>query len=605
MIAVGSISGADWIMSGLLVLLAALAQPAQPPIVYFDLQKCLASLPDDSVLRYDTVKFVASLQGVVNRRGPSLVIRFLEGESAQGRINIDDYWLATLQRGWLKGRIIERIDSFEALLERFPESRAGVVLWDPAVPATANVAATVCGVEDWLPVRAESELYRRIVENGPKLPIRLSLVGQFTGAETGSAKCDAYLWAKRTYLDTGRTNPVLMASYTDAYTQQPGQPGPQYPDLYNSVLANHDYYIAWRAFFFDLSPWGDETPVDDPNQPLGADKNTLVTLLKSQAARNNYRSFTSVGGFIPWNLKYTNKAGGKHEPVPTEWEYAAVLSAHNAYLDADALGIACLCNASAYMHHPLQLRYMQSPRPDTPALEPKTYVLIYMGDYNSAAWLSRQIPVVWDDKTRGVMPMAWAFNPNLAARVPYVFDHVYRTKSPNDWFIAGDSGAGYLNPNLLIGDRLGSGFPEALDLWVTHNRIAYQRFGMTITGFVINGFHGDMPLRVQEAYTQFSPDGVGTQLGFEQPVVNGVPFIRHTADIYPDLNNLGKTAAEMARYAGETKPQFLIFRFILQTPGTVLRVRDQLNKDFAGYNWDFRDPYSFFRLYAEHTDRTR
>ena len=49
------------------------------------------------------------------------------------------------------------------------------------------------------------------------------------------------------------------------------------------------------------------------------------------------------------------------------------------------------------------------------------------------------------------MPIAWAFNPNLSDRVPYVFDHIYKTKTSNDWFIAGDSGAGYLNPTLLSG----------------------------------------------------------------------------------------------------------------------------------------------------------
>ena len=109
----------------------------------------------------------------------------------------------------------------------------------------------------------------------------------------------------------------------------------------------------------------------------------------------------------------------------------------------------------------------------------------------------------------------------------------YRTATPNDWFIAGDSGAGYLNPNLLVGERLGSGLPDALDLWVRHNQYYFQRFDYDITGFVINGFYGDMPLRVQEAYTRFSPRGVGMQLGFEQALVGETPFIRHASDIYP------------------------------------------------------------------------
>ncbi|MCC6489000.1 MAG: hypothetical protein IT364_15985 [Candidatus Hydrogenedentes bacterium] len=579
----------------LLLVIAGVLCAAEPGLVRFDLEKCLADLPDDSVLRYDVVKMTASLQGVVNRDGPRLAVRFLHGAGT----NIDDYWFTKLREGWLKDLPVEEVNSLEDLLSRFAGDIDGVVVWDPAVVATANVAATVCGVEGWLPVRADSALYARIVEGGPHLPVRLSLVGKFDGSISGSAKIDAYQWAKENYLDKGKCHPALLAYFIDAYTQQPGTPGFHYPDLFNATLANHDYYIANRAFFFDLSPWADEAPVDDPRQPLGADKQMLTAILRDQVERNAGKAFTTVGGFVPWNLKYTSHgaAGGKHEPVPSEWEYAGILSAHNAIMDADALGLACLTNASAYMHFPLQPRYEQNARPVPGELEPKTYVLVYMGDYDSAAWLSSNIPSIWDDPARGQMPMAWAFNPNLAARVPYVFDHVYRTKTANDWFIGGDSGAGYLNPNLLTGQRLGSGVPDALDMWVQHNLESYGRFDYDITGFVINGFHGDMPLAVQEAYSRFSPRGVGMQLGFAQPVVNGTPFLRHVSDIYPKRDKLGETAAEMVRFAKPEKPQFLIYRMILQRPGTVMAVRDHLNADYPDARWEFCDPYTFFDLY--------
>lgn len=582
-------------------LLSARAAPAKP-LVYFDLQACLASLPEDSVLKYDTVKFIASLQGVVNRHEPRLIVRFLEGSNHEGkRINLDDYWFELLQTGWLKDREVTQLTDFDALCDLFKDDMTGAVVWDPAVPATANVAATVCGVEGWLPVRADSALYDKVVKSGPQLPVKLSLAGMFDGTKSGSVKCDAYLWAKEQYLDTGQCNPALMAYYIDAYTQRPGEPGFHYPDLFNATLTNHDYYIARRAFFFDLGPWHDESPVDDPGQPAGTDRKTLFTLMEAANDQTQAKEIITVGGFVPWNLKYTNHgpAGGTHEPVPTEWEYAAILSAHNAIMDADALGLACLTNASAYVHHPLKRKYRQNKPPDAPPLENKTYVLIYMGDYDSAAWLSTHIPQVWDDPGRGSIPMAWAFNPNLADRVPYVFDHVYTTKTPNDWFIGGDSGAGYLNPNLLIGDRLGSGLPDALELWVDFNERYYRRFGYSITGFVINGFHGDMPLRIQEAYARFSPVGVGMQLGFEQPLVDGTPFIRHNSDIYPKLGNLDATMEQLAGFAKPDKPQFLVFRMILQKPSTVAALYEGLKATHSEQNWEFCDPYTFFALYKQ------
>lgn len=585
-------------MTLLMVCLSVFAAP-QEPLVYFDLQACLAGLPDDSALRYDTAKFVSSLQGVVNREQPRLAVRFLDGEGAGGPVQLDDFWLAILRQDWLRDRPIENEADLGRLVQRFRGDCKGVVLWDTKVLATANVAATICGVEGWLPVRAGSAFEALLKSYLPDCPVKLSLVDRFDGHESGSAKCDAYLWAKRTYLDTGRCHPSLMAYFIDAYTQVPSEPGFHYHDLANATLANHDYYIARRAFFFDLGVWPDEASVDAPKQAPGTDRKTLIALLQAQYQRSGGKGFTTVGGFIPWNLKYTNSgpAGGKHGPVDTEWEYAAILSAHNAIMDADALGLSCLANASAWRHFPLKPHYAQNPKPASQPLEEKTYVLIYMGDYDSAAWLSRHIPLVWDDKARGDLPIAWAFNPNLADRVPYVFDYVYRTKSKNDWFIGGDSGAGYLNPNLLAGDRLGSGLPDALDLWVKHNQTYYERFDYRITGFVINGFHGAMPLRIQEAYAKFSPDGVGMQLGFAQPLVSGTPFLRHVSDIYPKLDRLDETAQQMAHFAQGKKPRFLIYRWILQRPSTMKQVYDLLQAKFAGEDWVFCDPYTFFDLY--------
>jgi hypothetical protein len=431
--------------------------------------------------------------------------------------------------------------------------------------------------------------------------VKLSLVDRFDGHESGSAKCDAYLWAKGEYLDKGRCSDGLLAYCVDAFSQTPKEPGFTYPDLDNAVLTNQDYYVARKAFFFDLSPWADEAPNDDPGQPLGADRATFEAILKSLATQNGGTKMATVSGFTPWNQKYTDhgNAGGKHGGVPTEWEHAALVSSYNAVMDADALGQSGLANASAYQHYPLKAHYTQTPPPPRP-LEAKTYVLVYMGDYDSAAWLSRNIPHVWDDPARGTIPMAWAFNPNLSERVPHVFDHVFATKTEQDWFIGGDSGAGYLNPNLLTGDRLGSGLPDGLDLWVKHNQTYYSRFDYSITGFVINGFHGDMPLKVQEAYAKFSPRGVGMQLGFAQPLVEGTPFLRFSRDLYPDPNHLEGAVSEVMASAKGSEPQFLIFRMILQKPGTVAALAERLKAEHPERHWDFCDPYTFFDLYRRH-----
>ena len=587
------------------IFLGSAAAPTDAATVRFDVSSFLEEHAGDSVYQYDVIKFTTALQGLVNRDGPRLLLRYLQGSGQGERVNLDDYWLERAEWDALDTESMIAAGSFHEVLEHFEETVSnGVVVWDPEVPATANVASTVCGVEGWLPVRADSRLYGELVD-GRGIPVRLSLVDRFDGSESGSAKCDAYLWAKREYLEEGRCHPSLMAYYMDAYSQRPGEDGFQYPDLSNSTLFNRDYYIMHRAFFFDLSPWGDEAPVDCPEQPLGTDRATLRAILAAQARANGGETFTSIGGFVPWNLKYTSRgvAGGQHEPVATEWEATALFSAYNAFKDADALSLVALTNASALSQVPLNEPFEQNPRPEPRPLEDKTFVLVYMGDYDSAAWLSRHIPSVWDDPGRGRIPMAWAFNPNLAERVPYVFNHIYRTKSSQDWFIAGNCGAGYLNPNLLAGERLGSGLPDALELWATHNQDWFERFDYSITGFIISGTHGNLPLRVQEVYASFSPDGVGTQLDFEQDIVNGVPFLRHAQDIYPNLRNLDATAEQMNRSGQGEKPQFVIFRMILQRPSTVASLEERLRELFPERDYAFVDPYTFFDLYARSLER--
>ena len=70
-------------------------------------------------------------------------------------------------------------------------------------------------------------------------------------------------------------------------------------------VANHDYFVSQRAFFFDLSVWADEAPVDDPAQTLGQDKAELVAIFEAcyaatQAPGYQGPQMLHIGGFTPW-----------------------------------------------------------------------------------------------------------------------------------------------------------------------------------------------------------------------------------------------------------------------------------------------------------------
>lgn len=66
-----------------------------------------------------------------------------------------------------------------------------------------------------------------------------------------------------------------------------------------------------------------------------------------------------IGGFPSWAYKYTMHASGIHDDVPTEWEFSRIISAYNAFKDADAISYGALANASFWQHFPTKKKYTQ------------------------------------------------------------------------------------------------------------------------------------------------------------------------------------------------------------------------------------------------------
>ncbi len=303
----------------------------------------------------------------------------------------------------------------------------------------------------------------------------------------------------------------------------------RYPDLMNTALPNADYYVAKKAFFWDLSPDAAIAPIDDRSQPLGTDVATLQKLLRAQASRAGNSIYT-VSGFVPWHLKYTSYADplSNMDPVPSEWKMIDIISAYHGQLDADAMGMVGLSNASVFSKVPLNSNLTQSN--DKGASNTLTYradtdyIMFYMGDFDAGAWTSGCLPLLWDDPKRGELPLAWPVCADLANRVPQVFNYLYETAGENDYFVSGDNGTGYLNPMFLEGDKVPSGMSNFLNVWKAHNIASNERFDIDITGFLIAGNAGSITPTVQAAYHEISPQGVVYQGSVSQAVYQGTPF---------------------------------------------------------------------------------
>ncbi len=564
-------------------------------MILLDINQALANV--DSVTRYDLFRFTTCLQGLLNREKPELFLFWDEH---------DRFWLdyMTGEGKFLENEPLETVETVEEILKRYAGfiRECGLILWDEAVPATLNAATTVCGVRGFLPIRAGNSA--NIVQSITGAQVRLDLRERFTGngkiwqtdeMSTGSAKCDAYVWALVNYMADCADDILEFSPDGMKWSSQE----PFYPDMGNAFVPNMDYAVARRAFVFDLFCFDDEPASDEPNQPIGCDLRTMKRILLEQYRKTNGEKMTTVCGFNPWHIKYTTHGGhGTHEGVETEWRLSEILSAYNCVKDADAAGYCGLANASVYCHYPLKPQYHN--RPPKPPVngydKDKTYILFYVGDYDSAAWTARFIPRWARDPALGKLPLMWCFNTNLSDRIPMAFDYIYEHYTDNDWFEAGDSGAGYNNPRLLYEPRIHSDLPSGVQANIVHNKRYFEKFDQSIIGFVINSVHKLDTQQMADLAT-FAKDGVA-YLGHGDPacIVKGTPFLPHTCDIAIERTDPTKAATQAVRWMNNAKPgkRFHVFRTILVSPTEHLKIYEEIQRLAPEKNIELLDPLTFF-----------
>lgn len=571
---------------------------------------------------WDTMHTLVCLQGLANRKTPNLYFLFVDSGKT------DQFWLnkMTAKGAWLENIKINKIESYDKIFKKYRSYYRGLVVYDGNVPSTSNVASTVAGVEDLIAVRYDKRpgsMYNYLTKT-LNIPVKKWLVNSngsslFTGKgiipgtnrkSSGSAKNDAYIWAKINYLDKGKCSNKFLGYYMDYYGAQITAVN----SVGNLTLVNQDFQIANKSFIFDLNVWEDEAPVDDKNQKKGLDLETFKEILKS-SYKQAKGQMVQASGFTPWAFKYTSfgKAGGTHDGVPTEWRHAELLSNYNTYMDADALGYSDMANASVFSKCPLKGVYKQK-KPtlddlkaaglidESGKVKPQTYLTYYVGDYDSAAWLYQCMPRIWEDPTRGEVPLGWAINPQLAQRFAFGMDYFRKTATKNDSFVAGDSGAGYLNPGSLTEPREFSGLPDGTEAWKIHNQKWFRQFDISIVGFVIDGFAPPMNDKLLDIYAKIAPDGIGGQyLPSNQGVYkNKMPYIvMGPLDRMEDYENISQAV-------GSQVPGFVMLRNILWEPKSqkefYLKMKESLNGDLT-----ILEPHSFFLLmkYFYETKQTK
>lgn len=577
-------------------------------------------------------RLIASLQGLINRAfgmddDHTVLVNFaLDGS--------DNFWLNEMTSKGIFTQLNSKkivVSSMDKFYETFANQLkyCGMVTWDGSVPATSNVAATICGVDGYLPVLKGSEIETKLAEMG--VEEKISLFNKFTGElgtkipdtdqdSSGSAKNDAYRWALEKYMD--RCSAYYVGYILDG--------GVTIPDNYWSLrnyaqfncIENFDYLIARQAFCFDLNPNPNDVVCDDPSQPAGTDYATFIMILQKRYERAK-GAMGQMMGFPPWWIKYTVDTpgdtghNGKLGGPQLEWLFCEYITSYNMAMEADAAHPCSMSNGSfMYKYRVTATEFKNTDTKEEDMLtfdSSKRYFTIYVGDYDSSAWMKNYLANFWRDSARGTLPLMWAFNPNLSNRIPVVWEYIYATKSDKDYIVAGE-GAGYTMPGYFIENKATGELRDASegwDVWVEYSKKYYQLFDIDITGFIINSQSGSLEVKginpdIMKQYNKLSPVGSFTNAGGSRKqalaLQDGVPYVYLYNEIPFNADPQDTTAFRgMYNYdkGSMGSYNFSAYRTVVQSPSTIKEIVEGYSAyagSQSGKEYVYVDPYNFFSL---------
>jgi hypothetical protein len=102
-------------------------------------------------------------------------------------------------------------------------------------------------------------------------------------------------------------------------------------------------------------------------------------------------------------------------------------------------------NASVFSGISGSIRSYQPPAP-VPQLANRIYLSLTMVEGDNIQYDQHRMRQMWDDPTRGQVPLGWSVSVLLLDIAPAMLSYFQRTQTPNDLLVAGPSGAGYTYP---------------------------------------------------------------------------------------------------------------------------------------------------------------
>lgn len=456
-----------------------------------------------------------SLQGLANRDQPRLYLEYPKNWQWEIVHPLRDF-LARRH-----GVAFERlaVNDADGALARFARYAKGCVVWDKAVRSSLIVAFTIAGVEDLVVVSADQVALAQKHGLQPKVDLR----GKFTGQPDHVI----YQWAYDNYhARCSRDYYVVLGGHAGAEMQP----------------AVADFAVMQRAFCADLSA--------NPKHP------EELALLKR-----------ILGGQNPASLVM----GWHSYAKDTEGQHTTLTGNYGLKME----GLHNLPNVSFSCQIPLTPDFKfannHSVRPDEKRVaEKKVYVAALATDSMGIG--------TWTKPGRGKIPYGWQVLMNWVWLNPPVLQYFYEDKSPNDYFVGGLSGPGYMYPKSIPADKFPALMRDARDLM---RRLDLRV--LEIMDYSEGNRHvgnTDLPKAVVDRYYAEFPDvlgfinGYGTARTFD--LRDTRPFISY--DYYLDVARPEAEAAadlEELIQLNPQRPYFLLMH--VRESNTVEKVSAVLN----------------------------
>lgn len=356
-----------------------------PPLpLTTDLTVCdLRETPADGQLT------IATLVGLVNRGAQRVYM--IENDD-------DLFWLSELDASLPRTRVLFANDDLLAyLLTRYREHLQGLVLYEPALPATRNVASMLAALHAGIAVAPQQALALQ------RDPYRLPVLADLRLFPWKSA-VQVYDWACRFVLR--QCSAQILAGLD-----------PTIPARLRSFLVTHRIFTCWL----------DTRAVPRLSSAGWPGERALFKRILSHFAPGSLY----LGWFPdePSGIRLTSRA--------------ALLTLASDHCT----------NLAIWSNEPARSRTSGTSvreeriRQKRPAQQ--TYLSFTFSDGDNLQYCQHRLLHLWQDPARGSLPLGWTIAPALGQAMPALAAFYQRTATAYDEFIAGPSGAAYLLPSRL------------------------------------------------------------------------------------------------------------------------------------------------------------